>query len=91
VEIHLKIFFNQTYLSFVEEKLKDSFALVLKEIRAEKGLSQQAVCDVANMEQVVLSRIERKVSAPSMITIFRLAKALNVKPSEIIKRVEVKM
>ncbi len=74
----------------MEDKVKEAFAEVFKEIRAEKNLSQQAVCDLANMEQVVLSRIERKVSAPSMITLFKLSKALSLKPSEIIRRVEEK-
>jgi len=79
---------GQFYLSIVEESLKEYFADVLKEVRLEKGLTQQKLCDLANMERVVLSRIERKISFPSIPTLFRLCVVLGIKPSEIVKKVE---
>lgn len=79
---------GQLYLSTVEELLKEYFADVLKEVRLEKGLTQQKLCDLANMERVVLSRIERKISVPSIYTLFKLCGVLEIKPSEIVKKVE---
>jgi len=79
---------GQFYLSIVEESLKEYFADVLKEVRLEKGLTQQKLCDLANMERVVLSRIERKISVPSIPTLFKLCRVLDIKPSQIVTEVE---
>lgn len=81
---------GQFYLSNVEELLKEYFAEVLKEVRLEKGFTQQKLCDLANMERVVLSRIERKISVPSIYTLFKLCSILEIKPSEIVKKVELR-
>lgn len=61
---------------------------VIQEIRHEKGLSQEALSFAANRHRTYVSLIERGRYSPSVRTLWTLAEALGVKPSEIIGRVE---
>ena len=70
--------------------LKKSFAVVLKELRKESGLSQKELGDYSNVERVYISRLERGLQLPSLDVIFRIAEVLKLKPSEFIQRLERK-
>lgn len=63
---------------------------VIQEYREKKGLSQEVVSGLADIGRTHLSAIERGVRKPTMETFFKLADALDVKPSEIIKIIESK-
>ena len=63
---------------------------VIQEYREKKGLSQEVVSGLADIGRTHLSAIERGVRKPTMETFFRLADALSVKPSELIKIIESK-
>lgn len=60
----------------------------VKALRAEKGLTQVQVAERMKVPATFLSDIERGVRNPSWSTILSLAKALGVKPSEIVERAE---
>lgn len=55
----------------------------IKELRLQKGLTQEAVAWEANIEPMQLSRIERGVINTSVSHILAIAKAINVHPTEI--------
>ena len=63
---------------------------VIQEYREKKGLSQEVVSGLADIGRTHLSAIERGVRKPTMETFFKLADALDVKPSELIKIIESK-
>ena len=72
----------------VDEKFRDEeylkrFGENLKRLRLEKKLSQEKLASKANsiLSQVV--RTERGVQAPTILTVMRLAKALDVHPKEL--------
>lgn len=66
-----------------------AFGLVLRDIRKLRGMSQEALAFEADLQRNYISLIERGVNQPTITTIFKLAAALGVKPSEMIAKVEV--
>ena len=64
------------------------FAKVLQELRHESGLSQEELAEKCNLHDRYISFLERGLRQPTITTIFKLAKALDIKPSDLIKRVE---
>ena len=58
--------------------------LLLKQIRLERGLSQQKVAEGIGVSCVVYSRYETGARQPSMEMIAKLAEFLNVSADEII-------
>ena len=64
------------------------FAKVLQELRHESGLSQEELAEKCNLHDRYISFLERGLRQPTITTIFKLAKALNISPSQLIKKVE---
>jgi transcriptional regulator with XRE-family HTH domain len=55
------------------------FALRLRDVRTKRGLTQQAVAELAGMSLTYLNNLEHGLKVPSLTTILRLAVALNCK------------
>jgi len=72
----------------VKKNLPKAFGAVLKEFRLEKKLSQQELADYSEVDRAYISQLELGDSVPSIVTIFKLAEVLKVKPQDIIGRVE---
>ena len=62
--------------------------VVIQTIREEKGLSQEVVSGLAGIGRTHLSAIERGQRKPTLETFFRLAEALDMPPSELMKHIE---
>lgn len=60
----------------------------VREIREQRGLTQQQLADKAGVASTFLSDIERGVRNPSWSTVLGIAKALGVKPSELVAKAE---
>jgi transcriptional regulator with XRE-family HTH domain len=54
----------------------DHFGQNIRKLRTEKGLSQEALADKADLDSTYISGIERGVRNPSLLSIVRIAKAL---------------
>ena len=50
----------------------------LRKIRLDKGISQEALADIAGLHRTYLSSVERGERNVTLQTIERLAKALNI-------------
>ncbi|WP_218022385.1 helix-turn-helix domain-containing protein [Chryseotalea sanaruensis] len=72
----------------MKRDLKPAFAMTLKNLRINSGLSQQALADYCDLERVYISKLERGLSMPSIETIFKIAEVLDMKPSELVEYVE---
>lgn len=57
----------------------------LRELRVERGLSQYALADLCGSNKPFISELERGVKVPSLTMILRLAKALDCRPSDLIR------
>lgn len=61
---------------------------VIQEYREKKGLSQEVVSGLADIGRTHLSAIERGVRRPTLETFFRIADALDIPASELMKMIE---
>ena len=63
----------------------------IKKVREALQKSQEALAFEAGIHRTYVSMIERGKKSPTLAVIVRLANALNVKPSELLQRVEVEI
>lgn len=61
---------------------------VIQGCREERGLSQEVVSGLADIGRTHLSAIERGARKPTLETFFRIAEAMQMLPSDLLKRVE---
>jgi len=68
--------------------LERLFGRILQELRTERGLSQEKLGFESDYHRTYISQLERGQKNPSLKAIFRLAEALGIRPSEMIRRIE---
>ena len=61
---------------------------VIWELRQKKGLTQEVVSGLASIPRSHLAMIESGRISPKVDTLWRIAQALDLKPSELMKVVE---
>lgn len=67
------------------------FGKVLRELRTEKGLSQEKLAEYCDLDRTYISLLERGHRQPTITTVFKIAKALEIKASELVKVVEKRL
>ena len=65
-----------------------AFGIVLRGLRVKSGLSQESLGFAADLQRNYISLMELGHNQPTITTIFKLAIALGITPSELIKMVE---
>lgn len=65
-----------------------AFGLVLRELRLQRGLSQEALGFEADLQRNYISMLELAQCAPTLTSIYKLATALSIRPSEFLVRME---
>lgn len=65
-----------------------AFGRVLRELRRDRRISQEELGFESGYHRTYVGLLERGQKSPSLRTVFRLAAALRVRPSQIIERVE---
>jgi transcriptional regulator with XRE-family HTH domain len=68
-----------------------SFGITLRECRKKAGLTQEELALEAGIERNYVSLIELGRNQPTITMIFKLAKALNIKPSKLMTLTESKI
>jgi transcriptional regulator with XRE-family HTH domain len=71
--------------------IESAFGAVIRELRKKSGRSQEDIAFDSALDRSFISLLETGRQQPSLITIFQLAKALGVSPSQIISSVEDKL
>jgi transcriptional regulator with XRE-family HTH domain len=66
----------------------DQFSQVLRQLREERGWSQEHLAERANLNRSYLGEVERGHAVPSIITVSKLATALEIQLSSLIARCE---
>jgi transcriptional regulator with XRE-family HTH domain len=74
-----------------KEKLQLVVGKLLVELRKEAGISQEKLAELTDLERSFISLIERGKRRISLLTLFKLAEAFNMKASEIIIKTESKL
>jgi len=65
-----------------------AFGQVLRDARLRKGLTQEQLSFLAGRHDTYVRRLEQGSSSPTLETLFALAKALDISPSTLVRRVE---
>ena len=71
------------------KSLSDAFPSVLKQLREEKGLSQDTLADKAGLHRTYISLLESGKRIPSLDTLEKIAIAINIEPYLLVKQVQM--
>jgi transcriptional regulator with XRE-family HTH domain len=80
---------KQQSSNFEKNSIEKLFGEVLKQLRSDKGLSQEELGFESGCHRTYISMLERGKKSPSLKTIFQIAKALETNPSEIMERLQI--
>jgi transcriptional regulator with XRE-family HTH domain len=64
--------------------VRQRLAANLKRLRKERGVSQEALADMADVDRTYVSGVERQVRNPTVVVVDRLARALGVSNGELL-------
>ncbi len=64
-------------------KILENFGKQVKKLRLEKDLSQEELAEKLNVHRTYMSFIERGQRSPSLLTIFKISRALGIKLPEL--------
>ena len=67
------------------------FGEVLRELRLERGLTQDEMAERAGTERSHISALERAEKGPALATIFSLAEGLGISAAALLELVEKKL
>lgn len=62
----------------IESKLNNKIGIKIKFERIKKGLSQEKLAELANLDAGTISKIERNATSPTIVTIEKIANALGL-------------
>ena len=60
------------------KRIRKAFAKTLKDLRFEKGLTQHDLEERSGLSLRMISDLERGVTQPSLVTLFKLTKGLDI-------------
>ncbi len=75
-------------LTFVDMDIKKKFGNQVKKFRLEKGLSQEALANQADLDRTYIPSIEKGDRNVSITVIEKIAKALKVKIVELLDEID---
>lgn len=65
-----------------------AFGKALKELREDRGLSQEAAALRCGLDRSHFGKLERATKIPTLTTVWRIADAFNTRPSDLLVRAE---
>ena len=77
-----------SHLRFYDANKKKAFGRALKKIRVRKKLTHESLSLQADLARVYISELEYGKKTPSIETVFKISKALNIKCSRLMDLTE---
>jgi transcriptional regulator with XRE-family HTH domain len=65
-----------------------AFGDALRELREERGLSQEAAALACGIDRAYFGRLERAAKVPTLTTVWRIADGFQTQPSTLLSRAE---
>jgi transcriptional regulator with XRE-family HTH domain len=62
-----------------------AFGVVLKDVRRERGMSQETLAECADIDRTYPSLLERGLRQPTLIHLFGIADALDIDAAELVR------
>ena len=66
---------------------EQAFGEVLRELRTERGLSQEAFAELCRISRPHVSRLETGKNSPSLSMLFQICRSLGVSPEVLVKQI----
>lgn len=70
---------------------RKAFGIVVSTLRVQKGLTQESLSGLAGIARSHLAALENGEKTAKMDTVWRIAEALGIRPSELVRRTEEEM
>ena len=61
---------------------------VIRKLRQERGVSQEIFADMAGVHRTYVSQLERGIKSPTIAILSKIADALEIKASDLLRLVE---
>jgi transcriptional regulator with XRE-family HTH domain len=71
-----------------DQAMRRAFGVWVRELRHRRGLTQATVAQQAAISVTYLSEMESGHHNPTLAVILRLARALDIKPSQLVSRLD---
>lgn len=68
--------------------IRIAFGQVLREVRKEKGISQEQLALQSDIDRTYISKLEKGLYQPTLSTLFAIAPVLGCPPAELVERVD---
>jgi transcriptional regulator with XRE-family HTH domain len=65
-----------------------ALGLTIGRLRKNLSLSQEELADRAGIHRTYVSQLERGIKSPTLAVLIKIAKALDTKPSQLVRSVE---
>lgn len=70
-----------------QAELQKAFGRELRRLRMSRGISQEKLALECGLDRTFISLLERGQRQPSLTTVFVLAEALDIAPSQMVKNI----
>lgn len=67
------------------------FGQVVRDLRQKAGMTQEELGGKAKLQRNFISSLELAQKQPSLVTVFKIAKALNISADELVRHVVARM
>jgi transcriptional regulator with XRE-family HTH domain len=74
-----------------KQRVQKLFGEVISEVRLSKNLKQSEVAEKGRLDVTYVSDLERGKYMPSLLTVLKLAKGLDVQPQKLINALQKKI
>lgn len=68
-----------------DPRLAEAFGAAIRDARSKLGLSQEEMANKAGIERSHMGKVERGEHLPNLVMMFKLAKALGLRPAELVE------
>jgi transcriptional regulator with XRE-family HTH domain len=65
-----------------------AFGKAVRQVRLERGMSQEAAALNGGIDRAYFGHVERATKSPTLTMVWKIAAALDVEPSELLRRAE---
>ncbi len=65
-------------------ELTEKFGMLVREFRVQRGISQENLAFLCNLDRSYMGRIERGEVNPTLERIYEIADALNIPPNQLL-------
>ncbi|GAA5521502.1 helix-turn-helix transcriptional regulator [Aliifodinibius salicampi] len=69
-------------------EIQKALGKTVRELRLANNLSQEKLAELASLDRSYISEVENGNKTASIITVFKIAVALDIKPSQLLQKME---